>query len=141
MRLKLTNVPHMRTYGECQKFEYGKRRDGVKGPAVYGYFPYNSGTFEVWYYDTLIITHTEDGYTVPLPGTIVPTIEWASMNTAVVLSHFLPQNYVARYRFNYDAEFGRRKINERIELHATAPPHCVTRNLAAEHHPIMLWSD
>ena len=102
MRLKLTDIPHMRTYGECQKFEYG---------------------------------------TVPLPGTIVPTIEWASMNTAVVLSHFLPQNYVARYRFNYDAEFGRRKINERIELHATAPPHCVTRNLAAEHHPIMLWSD
>ena len=135
MRLKLTDIPHMRTYGECQKFEYGKRRDGVKGPAVYGYFPYNSGTFEVWYYDTLIITHTENF------NTIVPPIEWASVNTAVVLNHFLPQNYVARYRFNYDAEFGRRRINERIELHGTAPLHCVTRNLAAEPHPIKLWSD
>lgn len=135
MRLKLTNVPYMRTYGECQKFEYGRRRDGVKGPAVYGYFPYNTNTFEVWYYDTLIITHTEDGYT------FVPTIEWASMNTAVVLNHFLPQNYVARYRFNYTTEFGRRRINERIELHGTAPPRRVTRNLAARYNPIMLWSN
>ena len=143
MRVKLTGIKNMRHYGECEEFNYARRRDGEKGPLVYGsYLPFSTVTkFGIWYYDTHLLSHSGDGDTIIYVGDCVVS----TMNTAVVMNHFLPEGYDVRYRFNYahNPFFGRYKINERLELWSTrndTKAHCISRDLSGEQYDIVLWS-
>ncbi len=139
MRVMLTGIKHMRHYGECEEFNYARRR----GPLVYGcYLQFSTVTkFGIWYYDTHLLSHGSDGDTIIYTGYRVVS----TMNTAVVMNHFLPEGYDVRYRFNYayNPFFGRYKFNERLELWSTRNndvTHCISRDLSGEQYDIVLWS-
>ena len=97
MRVKLTGVKHMRGYETSERFSYGRRRDGDKGPLVYGCFV--SNTFQVYYYDTKMVEHYYE-----FDQTYLPRVDWASMNSAVVINHFIPEGYFVKYTFKYERD-------------------------------------
>ena len=113
MRVKLTGVKHMRNYQDSEYFRYGRRRDRDNGPLVQGLF--YSDTFQVYYYDTKMVEHYQ------FDQTYLPRVDWASMNSAVVINHFIPEGYFVKYTFKYERDrYGYRyRQDEHLALFTT----------------------
>lgn len=102
MRVRLTGIRNMRSYKDSERFEYNGIVNGFKDLDRF------DPTFEVYYRGTKIIEHYPSG------STYIPAQpDWATMNTAAVLHHFLPEGYRANYKFNY-RNYPRVRENERI---------------------------
>ena len=95
----------MRSYKDSEAFSYNGIVVGINR------YPANATPcFEVYYRGTSIIEHYESGNSY-----IWAQPEWATMNTANVLDHFLPEGYRANFKFNYRKDgWPRSRENERI---------------------------
>ena len=127
------NLPMVTDYHSAKRFDYGRRRDGEKGPLITGrYMPFfvsyhnivgntikdtnTIARFGITYYDTEVISFH------PMGQIEISCDEWPTTNTARIINHYLPEGWRANYRFNYvknlanRAWWGRQKENERIEI-------------------------
>ena len=122
------NLPMVTDYHSAKRFDYGRRRDGEKGPLITGrYMPFfvdyqslngnaiqdtnTIARFGITYYDTEVISFH------PMGQIEIGCDEWPTSNTARIINHYLPEGWHANHRFNYRKErYGRSRENERIDI-------------------------